>query len=125
MLVRRWRRCLEELADEETREARGGQAGERPGSVEPEESAALLATSLLGGRRARTAGENLADLLGAQSALRLCDRGGRLLATYVECALDAERERRLAPLDQLAVPPDQQAELIAALSVLQKEKVSG
>ncbi|MFG2892799.1 ATP-binding protein [Streptomyces sp. NPDC048248] len=125
VLARRWRRCLEELADEETREARGGQAGERPGSVEPEESAALLATSLLGGRRARTAGENLADLLGAQSALSLCDRGGRLLTTYVECALDAERERRLVPLDKLAVPPDQQAELIAALSVLQKEKVSG
>jgi hypothetical protein len=39
--------------------------------------------------------------------------------------LDAERERRLVPLDKLAVPPDQQAELIAALSVLQKEKVSG
>ncbi|MGY5127160.1 dynamin family protein [Streptomyces nigrescens] len=122
VIVRRWRRCLEELAEEETREARAGQAGERAGSVEPEESAALLATALLGGRRARTAGENLADLLGAQTALRLCERGGRLLATYLERALDGERERRLAPLDQLTVPLDQQAELIAALSVLQKEK---
>lgn len=122
VIVRRWRRCLEELAEEETREARAGQAGERAGSVEPEESAALLATALLGGRRARTAGENLADLLGAQSALRLCDRGSRLLATYLERALHGERERRLAPLDQLTVPPDQQAELIAALSVLQREK---
>ncbi|REK86372.1 ATP-binding protein, partial [Streptomyces inhibens] len=122
VLVRRWRRCLEELAEEETREARAGQAGERAGSVEPEESAALLATALLGGRRARTAGENLADLLGAQTALRLCDRGGRLLATYLERALDGERERRLAPLDQLTVPPDQQSELIAALSVMQREK---
>ncbi|WP_432145326.1 ATP-binding protein [Streptomyces sp. bgisy084] len=122
VIVRRWRRCLEELAEEETREARAGQAGERAGSVEPEESAALLATALLGGRRARTAGENLADLLGAQSALRLCERGGRLLATYLERALDGERERRLAPLDQLTVPLDQQAELIAALSVLQREK---
>ncbi|MFE1175773.1 ATP-binding protein [Streptomyces sp. NPDC058773] len=122
VIVRRWRRCLEELAEEETREARAGQAGERAGSVEPEESAALLATALLGGRRARTAGENLADLLGAQTALRLCERGGRLLATYLERALDGERERRLAPLDQLTVPLDQQAELIAALSVLQRER---
>ncbi|MEX2972540.1 ATP-binding protein [Streptomyces sp. C184] len=122
VIVRRWRRCLEELAEEETREARAGQAGERAGSVEPEESAALLATALLGGRRARTAGENLADLLGAQSALRLCDRGSRLLATYLERALHGERERRLAPLDQLTVPLDQQAELIAALSVLKREK---
>ncbi|WP_260639962.1 GTPase family protein [Streptomyces angustmyceticus] len=125
VIVRRWRRCLEELAEEETREARAGQAGERAGSVEPEESAALLATALLGGRRARTAGENLADLLGAQTALRLCDRGARLLATYVERALDGERERRLAPLDQLTVPLDQQAELIAALSVLQRERQTG
>ncbi|MGI5257867.1 ATP-binding protein [Streptomyces angustmyceticus] len=125
VIVRRWRRCLEELAEEETREARAGQAGERAGSVEPEESAALLATALLGGRRARTAGENLADLLGAQTALRLCDRGARLLATYVERALDGERERRLAPLDQLTVRLDQQAELIAALSVLQRERQTG
>ena len=125
VIVRRWRRCLEELAEEETREARAGQAGERVGSVEPEESAALLATALLGGRRARTAGENLADLLGAQTALRLCDRGTRLLATYLERALHGERERRLAPLDQLTVPLDQQAELIAALSVLQREKADG
>ncbi|BDH10075.1 hypothetical protein HOK021_12540 [Streptomyces hygroscopicus] len=125
VIVRRWRRCLEELAEEETREARAGQAGERVGSVEPEESAALLATALLGGRRARTAGENLADLLGAQTALRLCDRGARLLATYLERALHGERERRLAPLDQLTVPLDQQAELIAALSVLQRERQTG
>ncbi|MFI9046573.1 dynamin family protein [Streptomyces sp. NPDC053427] len=122
VIVRRWRRCLEELAEEERGEARGGPGGERAGSVEPEESAALLATALLGGRRARTAGENLAELLGAQAALRLCDRGSRLLVTYLERALDGERERRLAPLDRLAVPPDQQAELIAALSVLQREK---
>ncbi|MFD8548420.1 dynamin family protein [Streptomyces sp. NPDC059649] len=128
VLVRRWRRCLEELAEEETREAReardarGGPAGERVAQVEPEEAAALLAATLLGGRRARTAGENLADLLGAQTALRLRDRGGRLLTTYLGRALDGERERRLAPLDRLTVPPDQQAELIAALSVLQRER---
>ncbi|ARF59474.1 ATP-binding protein [Streptomyces gilvosporeus] len=119
--VRRWRRCLEELAEEERGEARGGPGGERAASASPEESAALLAAALLGGRRARTAGENLAELLGAQAALRLCDRGSRLLATYLARALDGERERRLAPLDRLAVPPEQQAELIAALSVLQRE----
>ncbi|MFK0296073.1 dynamin family protein [Streptomyces sp. NPDC090442] len=122
VVVRRWRRCLEELAEEETREARGGQAGERNDPVDAEEPAALLATALLGGRRARTAGENLADLLGAQSALRLCDKGARLLTTYLERALDGERERRLAPLDRLTVAPDQQAELIAALSVVQREQ---
>ncbi|MFF2808596.1 dynamin family protein [Streptomyces sp. NPDC058000] len=122
VIVRRWRRCLEELAEEETREARGGQAGERGDPVDAEEPAALLATALLGGRRARTAGENLADLLGAQSALRLCDQGAQLLTTYLAHALDGERERRLAPLDRLTVPPDQQAELIAAVSVVQREQ---
>ncbi|MFE3773884.1 dynamin family protein [Streptomyces sp. NPDC057579] len=122
VIVRRWRRCLEELAEEETREARGGQAAERGDPVDAEEPAALLATALLGGRRARTAGENLADLLGAQSALRLCDQGARLLTTYLARALDGERERRLAPLDRLTVPPDQQAALIAAVSVVQRER---
>jgi hypothetical protein len=33
-----------------------------------------------------------------------------------------ERERRLAPLDALDVHAEHQAELIAALSVLQKER---
>ncbi|MCK7625389.1 dynamin family protein [Streptomyces sp. RS10V-4] len=122
MLVRRWRRCLEELAEEEAREARGGQAGERAEPADAEEPAALLAASLLGGRRARTAGENLADLLGAQSALRLGDQGARLLARYLADVLDGERERRLAPLDRLTVPPEQQAALIAALSVVQREQ---
>ncbi|MFI9027551.1 ATP-binding protein [Streptomyces sp. NPDC053560] len=149
ILARRWRRCLEELAEEEAREARaareaagdargllGGVRGltreargvpgelrspERTGAAVPEEAAALLATTLLGGRRARTAGENLAELLGAHGALRLRDKGGALLDTYVGRALAAERERRLAPLDELTVPPDQQVGLIAALSVLRTE----
>lgn len=148
ILARRWRRCLEELAEEEAREARaareaagetrglfGGVRGlprearvpgeprgpERSGASVPEEAAALLATTLLGGRRARTAGENLAELLGAHGALRLRDRGGALLSTYLDRALAAERDRRLAPLDELTVPPGQQVELIAALSVLHAE----
>ncbi|MFD9814784.1 dynamin family protein [Streptomyces sp. NPDC059080] len=123
--VRRWRRCLEELTEEEIREARGGRAARRPGSVTPDEPTALLATALLGGDRARAAAERLATLLGAQSTLRLHDRGTRLLTTYLDRALTAERQRRLAPLERLTVPPDQQAELIAALSVLQREKVTG
>ncbi|MFH8405048.1 dynamin family protein [Streptomyces sp. NPDC018019] len=134
VLVRRWRRCLEELAEDgvrEARSARGGRAarGARPGertkaAADPEEAAALLATTLLGGRRARTAGEALAGLMGAQAAVRLRDRGGRLLETYLQRALDGERERRLAPLESLGVRPDHQAALIAALSLLQKEKVT-
>ncbi|MFI6941979.1 dynamin family protein [Streptomyces sp. NPDC050418] len=114
LCVRRWRRVLEEYVEDELR------ANENP--PDPEAVAALLATALLGGRRARGAGEALAERIGAQGALRLRDRGGRLLTSYVEKALKAERDRRLAPLDSLDVHPDPQAELIAALSVLQKER---
>jgi hypothetical protein len=89
---------------------------------DPEAVAALVATALLGGRRARAAGEGLAERIGAHGALRLRDRGGRLLTEYLERALDTERDRRLAPLDALDVHPEPQAELIAALSVLQKER---
>ncbi|MFE3073811.1 dynamin family protein [Streptomyces sp. NPDC059247] len=119
--VRRWRRVLEELAEEEVRDV------ERPPSSraalpDAETVAALLAASLLGGRRARPAGERLAELLGAQTALRLRDKGGALVLTYVDRVLHAERDLRLAPLEALDVTPEPQAELIAALSVLQKEK---
>lgn len=135
VVVRRWRRCLEELAEEGVREARAARgvrtgrgtvrAGERTrAAADPEEAAALLATTLLGGRRARTAGDALAELMGAQAALRLRDRGGRLLETYLQRALDGERERRLAPLESLGVRPEHQAALIAALSLLQKERVT-
>ncbi|MEU6802313.1 dynamin family protein [Streptomyces neyagawaensis] len=116
MTVRRWRRVLEEYAEEEVR---GLDRGLAP---DPEAVAALVATALLGGRRARAAGEGLAERIGAHGALRLRDRGGRLLTEYLERALDTERDRRLAPLDALDVHPEPQAELIAALSVLQKER---
>ncbi|MBB5934984.1 dynamin family protein [Streptomyces zagrosensis] len=115
VVVRHWRRCTEELAEEESR------AAERPVPHEPEAIAALLAAALLGGRRSRTAGETLAETLGVHGALRIRDGGGRLLEDCVRRALDAERERTLAPLDALDVIPQQQAELIAALSVLRKE----
>ncbi|MEV6653581.1 dynamin family protein [Streptomyces sp. NPDC051219] len=115
MTVRRWRRVLEELAEEEVR------LMERSAAPDPEAVAALLAAALLGGQRARTAGERLAERIGAQGALRLRDRGGELLTTHLDQVLHAERDLRLAPLDALEVTPEPQAELIAALSVLQKE----
>ncbi|MEU3303602.1 dynamin family protein [Streptomyces sp. NPDC006678] len=116
MAVRRWRRVLEELAEEEVRDL------ERSAAPDPETVAALLATTLLGGRRARVAGERLAERMGAQGALRLRDKGGELVMTYIERVLNEERDRRLAPLDALELCPEPQAELIAALSVLQKER---
>lgn len=114
--VRRWRRELEELAEEEVRRL------EMSVSPDPEAVAALVAAALLGGRRARGAGERLAERIGAQGALKLRDRGGELMATYIDGVLHSERDRRLAPLDALEVTPEPQAELIAALSVLQKER---
>ncbi|MFJ6743693.1 dynamin family protein [Streptomyces sp. NPDC091279] len=116
MAVRRWRRELEEYAEEEIRHL------DRNVAPDAEVVAVLVATALLGGRRARSAGEGLAGRLGAHGALRLRDRGGRLLADLVDRVMHAERERRLAPLDALDVHPEPQAELIAALSVLQKER---
>jgi hypothetical protein len=116
MAVRRWRRELEEYAEEEVRRL------DRSLAPDPEMVAALGATVLLGGRRARSAGEGLAERIGAHGALRLRDRGGRLLNDHMDRIMHAERERRLAPLDALEVHPEPQAELIAALSVLQKER---
>jgi hypothetical protein len=116
LAVRRWRRELEEHAEDEVREL------DRALAPDPELVAALVATSLLGGRRGRTAGEGLAERIGAHGALRLRDRAGRLLTEHVDRVLNTERERRLAPLDALGVHPEPQAELIAALSVLQKER---
>jgi len=114
--VRRWRREIEEYAEEEVRDL------DRNVAPDPEVVAALVATALLGGRRARSAGEGLAERIGAHGALRLRDRGGRLLTEHLDRVVHAERERCLAPLDALEVHPEPQAELIAALSVLQKER---
>ncbi|MFF8590603.1 dynamin family protein [Streptomyces sp. NPDC015220] len=116
LAVRRWRRELEEYAEDEVREL------DRSVAPDPEVVAALAATGLLGGRRARSAGEGLAERIGAHGALRLRDRAGRLLADYLDRVMHVERERRLAPLDALEVQPEPQAELIAALSVLLKER---
>ncbi|MFJ9826039.1 dynamin family protein [Streptomyces sp. NPDC101160] len=130
--VRRWRRVLEEMVEEEVRETerpaasrgpvRAGKRATAAAAPDTETLTALLAAVLLGGRRTRAAGDRLAELLGAQGALRLRDKGGELLAAYLDRALHTERDRLLAPLDALDVTPEPQAELIAALSVLQKEK---
>jgi GTPase SAR1 family protein len=116
MAVRRWRREIEEYAEDEVREL------ERSGAPDPEAVAALAATALLGGRRARSSGERLAERIGPHGALRLRDRGSRLLTSLVDRVIAAERERRLSPLEALDVHAEPQAELIAALSVLQKER---
>ncbi len=116
LAVRRWRRELEEYAEEEVRHL------ERSTAPDSEAIAALVATALLGGRRARNSGEGLAERLGAHGALRLRDRSGRLLTDYVDRVMHTERERRLAPLDALGVDAGPQVDLIAALSVLQKER---
>lgn len=116
LAVRRWRRELEEYAEDETREL------DRNVAPDPEAVAALVATALLGGRRARSAGDGLADRIGAHRALRLRERAGRQLAEHLDRVMHTERERRLAPLDALEVHAEPQAELIAALSVLQKER---
>ncbi|MFI2640217.1 dynamin family protein [Streptomyces sp. NPDC018610] len=116
LAVRRWRRELEEYAEDEVREL------DRSVAPDPEVVAALAATGLLGGRRGRSAGEGLAERIGAHGALRLRDRAGRLLADYLDRVMHVERERRLGPLDALEVQPEPQAELIAALSVLLKER---
>ncbi|MEU9922205.1 dynamin family protein [Streptomyces griseoluteus] len=116
LAVRRWRRELEEYAEDEVRQL------ERGNAPDAETVAALAAAVVLGGRRARTAGEGLAERIGVHGALRLRDRAGRLLTEHVDRVLHAERERRLAPIDALDVHAESQAELIAALSVLQKER---
>ncbi|AYV27794.1 Dynamin family protein [Streptomyces sp. ADI95-16] len=116
MAVRRWRRVLEELAEEEVAKL------DRQPAPDPDAVAALLVAALLGGKRARPAGEKLAERIGVQAAVRLRDRGGELVGDHLDQVLRAERDRRLAPLEALEVTPEPQAELIAALSVLQKER---
>ncbi|CAM5437104.1 hypothetical protein SALBM217S_07129 [Streptomyces griseoloalbus] len=67
--------------------------------------------------------------LGFRVHLERVDRGEPAFAFGVHDAVDvgdrimhAERERRLAPIDTLEVHAEPQPELIAALSVLQKER---
>ena len=115
VLVRHWRRCLEELAEAEATGA------ERATVVDAEQVTGLLAAALLGGRPAHGAAAELARLLGEDAAQTVSERAGKLLDTCVDRVLTGERDRRLALLDGLDTTPDPQVELIAALSVLQKE----
>ncbi|MBY8882961.1 dynamin family protein [Actinacidiphila acidipaludis] len=116
--VRRWRHALTELAHAEVRAMR---AGDRP-PADRRSVTVLLTTALLGGRPGRAAGERLAETVGAQSALSLCDAARDQLDAAVAALLRAERERRLAPVDRSDVTPVQQSALIATLSALQKER---
>jgi hypothetical protein len=112
VLVRRWRRCVEELAEEEARTA------ERHSGADLEGVTGLVAAVLLGGARAGDARAALTGVLGADAAKRVRARGWRLLGTYVERVLYGERDRRLVPLEELEAGPDPQVELIAAFSGL-------
>ncbi|MBB1256737.1 dynamin family protein [Streptomyces alkaliterrae] len=116
LVVRHWQRCLEELADE------AFSAHGRPPAT-AEEVTALLAAALLGGQhQGRAASEGLATALTAPAAEELVRRALVALDECVDRALSGERDRRLAPLEELDAGPEQQAELIAALSVLHKER---
>lgn len=116
VLVRRWRRCVEELAEDAVRTA------ERSSAADAEDVAGLLAVALLGGRRAWGLNEALARYLELSEARALRERAAQLLDVCVERVLCGERDRRLAPLDALGTTPDPQVELISALSLLQKER---
>ncbi|MEU4092990.1 dynamin family protein [Streptomyces sp. NPDC026673] len=107
-----WRWTLARLAKEAVRATAEG--------ADPEHAAALLAVAVLGGRKGSGAGELLASLVGAYSALRAGDRAREELESLVGDVLDAERERRVLPVDALDVTARQQASLIAELSVVQK-----
>ncbi|EDY42312.2 ATP/GTP-binding protein [Streptomyces sp. SPB074] len=114
--VRRWRRVVEEYAEEEVRVL------DHAAAPDPESVTALLVTALLGGRRGGVAGETLAERIGAEAAVRLRDRGGELLGECLDRVLGAERERRLAPLDALGIGHEPQSGLIAALSIVEKAR---
>jgi hypothetical protein len=114
--VARWHTTVADLAYEEVRFARDGEQA----PVDPEDVAVLLAVALLGGQRGVSAAERLAELLGFSAASRMRDHGHDELMAAIAELLDTERERRLAPLDALAVAPQQQTTLIATYSVLQK-----
>ncbi|WP_461110660.1 dynamin family protein [Streptomyces calidiresistens] len=135
--VRRLRRRLEEMADEEAAAALAGgplrvAARRRPASAGQDrppcnagESAALLTVALLGGRDSRPAAEALAALIGPARAASLRRRAGELLAQCVRRTIEEERDRCGAALHRLAVTPDHQVELIGALSTVLRRSPPG
>ncbi|MFI8852021.1 ATP-binding protein [Streptomyces sp. NPDC053499] len=116
VMVRRWRRCVEELAEEETQAAARATCSEE----DVERAAGLLAASLLGGLRAAGADDALEELLGEESAQELREQCAELLEDCVQRVLHGERDIRLGPLRALNAGPEPQMELIAAFSVLNK-----
>ncbi|MFR9726472.1 dynamin family protein [Streptomyces sp. MS19] len=124
VLVRRLRRCVEELTDEARISAglRGDTTGRRRSGGaggDDGETAALLAAALLGGRTGGAlAHQSLTGVLGTRAAARLRDQGRQELNRCVDRALRAERERRAAPLQDLAVTAEPQVALVAALSAV-------
>ncbi|MGY1435782.1 GTPase domain-containing protein [Streptomyces reniochalinae] len=114
VMVRRWRRCVEELAEEETRAA--GRAAAPDGDTE--RVAGLLVAALLGGRRAAGADDSLAALLGEDNAHELREQCAEMLDECVERVLNGERDLRLAPLDDVNTGPEPQMELVAAFSAV-------
>ncbi|MCT2590519.1 dynamin family protein [Streptomyces sp. N2-109] len=117
VFVRRWRRCVDELAEEAS-------TAERGSAVDAEETAGLLATVLLGGRRSGGAAAALSGSLGEERADQLREQGERLLGTCVQRVLNGERERWLEPLDAAAATTDPQVELIAALSLVRRSEAA-
>ncbi|MDB1086764.1 50S ribosome-binding GTPase [Streptomyces sp. ACA25] len=122
VLVRRLRRCLEELADEAARAAgpARGRAAEFRSVGDAEETAALLLTELLGGREAAPAGKALDALFGPEGRAAVCEQGRQLLRSCVEQALTGERVHRGTALHRLDVTADHQVELVAAFSAVRR-----
>ncbi|MFF9554714.1 ATP-binding protein [Streptomyces albus] len=116
VMVRRWRRCVEELADEEARAA--GRVAAPDGDTE--HVAGLVAAALLGGPHTDGADDALADLLGDESADELRTQCADLLDACIDRILCGERDLRLAPLDEFRTGPEPQVELVAAFSALEK-----
>jgi hypothetical protein len=80
--------------------------------------------ALMGGGTAAVALQNLTGALGEPAAVRLREQGTRLLAECVERVLAGERHRRGAPLHRLAITPDHQVELVAALSTVRTRQAT-
>ncbi|AXK37321.1 ATP-binding protein [Streptomyces armeniacus] len=119
VFVRRWQRCVDELAEEETR------TSERGPAADAEETMGLLAVALLGGRRARGVDETLTASLGEERAVRLRGKAETVLDTCVDRVLHGERDRWLAPLDEAGATPEPQVELIAAYSAVRRAVAAG
>ncbi|MET7637833.1 dynamin family protein [Streptomyces sp. NPDC005438] len=115
LVVRRWRRCLDEVVEEETRTVGIGSV------VDLDRVAALLAVDLLAGERAsREARVRLLALVGGDCVERLTERGLGSLERCVSQVLWREQDRWLAPVEELSVGPEPQVQLVAAMSSVRR-----